>query len=173
MITLELAKKLIANQFPEYANLDIVSVEKQGHDNRTYRLGADFLIRMPVAGSYALKVPTEHKFLPKLASQLSVIIPEPIKMGAPSKDYPYPFSIYKWLEGQSANHLTIYDPILESIALQLANFWLFAISRSIEMTVNKVYSGAVNLKIYRKTSKNEPISTPTRHQITSNCIPKR
>jgi len=122
MITIELAKKLIANQFPEYANLDIVSVEKQGHDNRTYRLGPDLLIRMPVAGSYALKVPKEHKLLPKLSSQLSINIPEPIKIGAPSKDYPYPFSIYKWLEGQSANHLTIDDTILESIALQLANF---------------------------------------------------
>ena len=50
---------------------------------------------------------------------------------------------------------------------------LFAISKSIEMNVNKVYSGEVKLEIYRKTSENEPISTPTRHQITANSIPKR
>jgi len=37
--TLDLARKLIAEQFPEYASLPIVDVEKQGHDNRTYRLG--------------------------------------------------------------------------------------------------------------------------------------
>src|ERR1700733_11887318 len=98
-ITPALARKLIADQFPEYAHLSIISVEKQGHDNRTYRLGNDMLIRMPTAESYALKVPKEQALLPKLASHLTVNIPAPIKMGRPSKDYPYPFSIYKWLEG--------------------------------------------------------------------------
>ena len=58
-ITLELAKKLIANQFPEYAHLRVSEVEKQGHDNRTYRLGEDMLIRMPTVEFYALKVPKE------------------------------------------------------------------------------------------------------------------
>jgi aminoglycoside phosphotransferase (APT) family kinase protein len=54
--TLDLARKLIAEQFPEYASLPIVDVEKQGHDNRTYRLGDHMLIRMPTAADYALKV---------------------------------------------------------------------------------------------------------------------
>ncbi len=31
----DLARKLIAEQFPEYSNLPITDVEKQGHDNRT------------------------------------------------------------------------------------------------------------------------------------------
>ncbi|MGL5741961.1 MAG: GNAT family N-acetyltransferase [Legionella sp.] len=48
-ITPDLARKLIAEQFPEYAHLPITSVEEQGHDNRTYRLGKDLLIRMPTA----------------------------------------------------------------------------------------------------------------------------
>lgn len=54
MPTLDLACKLIEEQFPEYANLPIVAVEKQGHDNRTYRLGRNMLIRMPTAADYAL-----------------------------------------------------------------------------------------------------------------------
>ena len=45
--TLDLARKLIEEQFPEYASLLVVDVEKQGHDNRTYRLGEHMLIRMP------------------------------------------------------------------------------------------------------------------------------
>jgi aminoglycoside phosphotransferase (APT) family kinase protein len=49
MPTLDLARKLIVEQFPEYACLPIVDVEKQGHDNRTYRLGEHMLIRMPTA----------------------------------------------------------------------------------------------------------------------------
>lgn len=37
-ITLKLARKIIDDQFPEYTNLAITTFEKQGHDNRTYRL---------------------------------------------------------------------------------------------------------------------------------------
>ena len=53
-ITVDLAHKLIIEQFPEFADLAVKSVEKQGHDNRTYRLGSDLLIRMPTEESYAL-----------------------------------------------------------------------------------------------------------------------
>lgn len=89
---LELSYKLIARQFLEYAHLSIIDVEKQGHDNRTYKLGNDMLIRMPTAESYALKIPQEQKLLPQLAKYLSLSIPVPIKIGQPSKDYPYPYS---------------------------------------------------------------------------------
>lgn len=74
-ITSDHAKRLIYQQFPEFSHIDIQPVKLQGHDNRTFRLGNDNLIRMPTAESYALKVPTEQKLLP---------IPEPKKMGVPS-----------------------------------------------------------------------------------------
>ena len=109
-------------QFPEYSNLLISEVELQGHDNRTYRLGNDLLIRIPTAESYALKVAMEQDLLAKLAKYLSVDIPAPIKMGVSSEIFPYSFSIYKWLEGKSANHLAKDDIMLESVALQLAVF---------------------------------------------------
>ena len=47
--TLDLARKLIAEQFHEYASLPITDVKKQGHDNRTYSFGRHMLIRMPTA----------------------------------------------------------------------------------------------------------------------------
>ena len=122
MPTLDLARKLIAEQFPEYASLTIVDVEKQGHDNRTYRLGDQMLIRMPTAAAYALKVPKEQELLPKLAKCLSFSIPAPIKMGKPSTDYPYPFSIYKWLSGKSINLLTLTDQEKEQLAFDLSKF---------------------------------------------------
>lgn len=121
-ITADLAHKLIAEQFPEYAHLPIVSVKKQGHDNRTYRLGSNMLIRMPTADSYALKVPIEQEILPQLASYLTVRIPAPIRMGAATHDYPYPFSIYKWLEGTSINLLVLDNVYLEKLAFDIANF---------------------------------------------------
>ncbi len=122
IITIELARKLVAEQFPEYASFTIVDVEKQGHDNRTYRLGEHMLIRMPTAVDYALKVPKEQELLPQLAKRLSASIPAPIKMGKPSTDYPYPFSIYKWLPGKSINLLTLTAQDKEQLAFDLAKF---------------------------------------------------
>jgi len=80
------------------------------------------LIRMPTAKEYALKCEIEHELLPKLAPYLNVSIPSPIKMGAPSQDYPYPFSIYKWLEGTSINLITIDNKKLEQLAFDIAKF---------------------------------------------------
>ena len=122
MPNLELARKLIAEQFPEYSNLPITDVEKQGHDNRTYRLGDHMLIRMPTAGEYALKVPKEQELLPQLDKPLRVSIPAPIKMGKSSGDYPYPFSIYKWLPGKSINLLALTEQDKEQIAFGLTKF---------------------------------------------------
>ena len=121
-LSVHLARKLIAEQFPEYADLPITDVEKQGHDNRTYRLGEHMLIRMPTDGDYALNVPKEQELLPQLAKCLSISIPAPIKMGMPSTDYPYPFSIYKWLSGKSINLLTLTDQDKEQLAFDLAKF---------------------------------------------------
>src|SRR5438128_792891 len=108
-INQDLARKLIAEQFSEFVHLPITSVEKQGHDNRTYRIGEAMLIRMPTDESYALKVPKEQKLLPQLAPHLTTQIPVPLKMGIASEIFPFPFSIYKWLDGRSANLLDLDD----------------------------------------------------------------
>jgi aminoglycoside phosphotransferase (APT) family kinase protein len=124
ILTLDLPRKLIAEQFPEYVHLHITDIEKQGHDNRTYRLGPDMLIRMPISADYAEKVGIEQEILPKLAKYLSFSIPTPIKMGQPSKDYPYPypFSIYKYLPGKSINLMMLTDYEKEQLAHDLVKF---------------------------------------------------
>ena len=93
LINVDLVNKLISDQFPEYAHLPVSPVEKQGHDNRTFRLGNDMLVRIPSAQYYALKVPKEQEFLPLLKPYLTVDIPVPVKMGNPSSYYPFNFSI--------------------------------------------------------------------------------
>lgn len=121
-ITTKLARKLILEQFPEYGSLPITSVERQGHDNRSFRLGDEMLIRMPTDEQYALKVAKEQDLLPKLSSHLRVDIPAPIKMGHPSVNYPYHFSIYKWLEGISINLIDKKTIDLEKLAFDMAKF---------------------------------------------------
>lgn len=112
VLNIEQISELIQLQFPEYAHLSITSVEYQGHDNRTYRLGNELLIRMPTNELYALKVALEQEILLKLTPHLTISIPKPIKQGSPSKKYPYPFSIYKWLNGCSINLLSLNENTL-------------------------------------------------------------
>ena len=121
-ITQALAGQLISSQFPEFGHLPIQPVKIQGHDNRTFRLGTDMLVRMPTAEPYALRVSTEQEWLPKLAPHLSISIPTPIALGKPSDDYPMPWSIYGWLNGKSANGLVLDKDNLEHIAVDLSQF---------------------------------------------------
>lgn len=60
-------------------------------------------IRLPSAAEYAAQVQKEQQWLPYLALHLSTQIPEPIAQGQPPKNYPWNWSIYKWIIGASAN----------------------------------------------------------------------
>lgn len=121
-INIDLVQQLIVSQFPQWAHLPIVPFEFGGCDNRTFHLGNAMSIRLPSAEEYARQVKKEQEWLPKIATHLPLPIPEPIAMGMPSKDYPWYWSIYKWLEGESANCLMLSDAHLEIIAAQLAQF---------------------------------------------------
>lgn len=121
-ISLSLATNLIAEQFPQWAHLPIRPVELNGSDNRTFRLGEEMSIRLPSAEGYALQIQKEQKWLPILAPQLSFRIPEPLALGHPSKNYPWTWSVYKWIEGMSANSLVLDDLSLKPIASELAEF---------------------------------------------------
>lgn len=119
-ITILLATELIAEQFPQWAHLPIGSVKINGWDNTTFRLGDTLSIRLPNAAEYAEQVQKEQHWLPKLAAHLSVAIPEPIALGQPAKNYPWHWSVYRWLEGENANLDNIDD--MFSFATELAEF---------------------------------------------------
>ena len=77
----QLVRSLLRAQFPEYAHLPIAQVVPGGHDNRTFRVGEHVAARLPSAAPYAAHIPVEHEFLPRLARELPVRIPEPLGLG--------------------------------------------------------------------------------------------
>ena len=107
---LDLARRLVAAQFPQWADLPVHEVELSGWDNRTYRLGDSLSIRLPRSGFYREQVAKEQYWLPRLARQLPVPIPRPVAHGAPGLGYPYEWSVYAWLEGSPATLDRISDP---------------------------------------------------------------
>lgn len=119
-INVALVRHLVATQFPQWANLPIRPVEPSGWDNRTFHLGNQMTVRLPSAEGYAPQVEKEHQWLPKLAPLLPLPIPVPLAKGSPAGVYPWPWSIYQWLPGESATVGRIAD--LPAFATSLAEF---------------------------------------------------
>ena len=115
-----LARRLVAAQFPRWADLPVEPVEVDGWDNRTFHLGARMTVRLPSAAAYALQVEKEHRWLPKLAPHLPLPIPVPLAKGAPGDGYPWSWSVYRWLEGETAATGRITD--LDQFGTALARF---------------------------------------------------
>ncbi len=98
-ITAELAARLVAAQFPQWADLPVRRVEPGGWDNVTFRLGAGLSVRLPSGPGYAQQVDKEHRWLPLLAGRLPLPIPQPLARGVPGCGFPWPWSVYRWLPG--------------------------------------------------------------------------
>ena len=119
-IDASLVRQLVAAQFPHWADLPITPAVPQGWDNRTFRLGADLSVRVPSAAGYVPQVEKEHRYLPRLAPLLPLPIPVPLAQGAPGAGYPFPWSVYRWLPGETAATARIDDP--SAFATTLAQF---------------------------------------------------
>jgi aminoglycoside phosphotransferase (APT) family kinase protein len=119
-ITVDLVHSLIANQFPQWADLPVRTVELDGWDNRTFRLGDELSVRLPSAERYVPQVEKEHRWLPWLRARLPLPIPEPVARGRPGCGYPWPWSVCSWIEGEPAALVAGLDRIL--LARNLAAF---------------------------------------------------
>lgn len=101
-IDVELVRNLVASQFPEWAHLAVNPVAVQGNDNQNFRLGDRLSVRLPSAPWYATGIDKEQRWLPRLAQHLPLPIPVPIALGQPCEIYPCHWSVYLWLEGETA-----------------------------------------------------------------------
>jgi len=115
-----LVRRLIAAQFPQWADLPIRPVANDGWDNSTFHLGSEMSVRLPSAAAYALAVDKEHRWLPVFAPHLPTSISVPLAKGAPGEGYPHAWSVYRWLGGEPASLQNIAD--LTAFAINLAEF---------------------------------------------------
>lgn len=115
-----LAARLVASQFPQWADLPIRPVAQSGWDNRTFHLGETMSVRLPSAARYAPQVELEHRWLPELAGRLPLPIPAPLARGAPGEGYPWPWSVCGWIEGETALAAGVED--LGRFATELGGF---------------------------------------------------
>ena len=95
-----LVRRLVAVQFPQLAGLPVRAVQSTGTVNAIYRIGDDLCARLPRLQRYTGDLVGELRWLPWLAPRLSLQVPEPVAVGHPASGYPFPWAIYRWLDGQ-------------------------------------------------------------------------
>ncbi len=121
-----LVRRLVASQFPQWSDLPVWPVAASGWDNRTFHLGEHMIVRLPSAADYEMQVEKEQLWLPRLAPLPPLPIPAPLALGEPTEGYPWKWSIYRWLDGDTAVPERIAN--LRDFAASLAQF-LIALQR--------------------------------------------
>jgi aminoglycoside phosphotransferase (APT) family kinase protein len=115
-----LVRRLLASQFPEWAELPVERVPSSGTVNALYRLGDDLVVRLPRMDWGIGAVARELQWLPLLAPRLPIAIPEPLALGRPADGYPHEWGVYRWLEGETPRPGALGDA--HSLARELAAF---------------------------------------------------
>jgi aminoglycoside phosphotransferase (APT) family kinase protein len=129
-IDADLVRRLLAEQSPDLADLTVVGVESTGTVNALFRVGSEFVARLPLVAGWSEGIDREWRWLPWLSSRVaSVRLPEPIVRGQPTSDFPFPWAVYRWIVGTPYQDDLVADE--RSAAATLARFVLEL--RSIEV----------------------------------------
>jgi aminoglycoside phosphotransferase (APT) family kinase protein len=96
-----LVERLLQAQHPDLAGQSLRFVAS-GWDNAIYRVGENLAVRLPRRMLAAGLIEKEQRWLPEFANRLSTTIPAPVRIGVPSAEFPWPWSVTPWLDGDVA-----------------------------------------------------------------------
>jgi aminoglycoside phosphotransferase (APT) family kinase protein len=119
-IDVGLVRRLLAAQFPQWSGLPLTPVYSAGLDNMMYRLGGELAVRLPRRRASAGQTEKEQRWLPILAPELPLEVPEPVGAGKPGEGYPWHWTVTRWLTGRIAPLEPVAD--LRQSATVLAEF---------------------------------------------------
>lgn len=115
-----LVRRLLVAQFPQWAGLPLEPVASSGTENALYRLGDDMVVRLPRTDWAVGGLENAHGWLPRLAPLLPFEVPVPLALGIPAEGYPWPWSVYSWIEGENPTAGRVADS--DSLAQDLVRF---------------------------------------------------
>ncbi|WP_040167455.1 aminoglycoside phosphotransferase family protein [Microbacterium gorillae] len=117
-VTVPLVRDLLAAQHPDLLiRRDLVPFA-EGWDNVMLRLGTDLLVRLPRRAVAVDLLQNEQRWLPELQRVLPATVPVPVRVGAPSGEYPWPWSVLTWTPGMPVGMVSVHDrrPLAEPLA---------------------------------------------------------
>jgi aminoglycoside phosphotransferase (APT) family kinase protein len=112
-----LVGRLISAQFPQWAELRLSRVPSAGTDHALFRLGPELAVRLPRIPGSTGQAEKEAHWLPLLAPQLPLAVPTPLALGEPGEDYPWHWSVCRWLDGETLADSDLADPTAAAVSL--------------------------------------------------------
>ena len=109
-----LVRRLVAEQFPEWAELPLRRVLPEGTEHAIFRLGNQLMVRLARRDGPTKPGGKEFDWLPRLAPLLPLEVSVPIAQGRPSGDFPWFWQVHTWIEGAVV-------PVDETDTIQAAN----------------------------------------------------
>ncbi|MFI5910085.1 aminoglycoside phosphotransferase family protein [Dactylosporangium sp. NPDC051541] len=117
-VSVDVVRNLVRGQ---HADLDgPLRLVANGWDNAIFRLGSDLAVRVPRRRIAAALIEHEQRWLPELGPVLPIAIPAPVRIGRPSAEYPYPWTITAWIDGTVVTRVPVGERGV--FAEQLAGF---------------------------------------------------
>lgn len=117
VVSIDLAGRLVADQFPDWTGLELRSVGAGGSDNVMIRLGAGLVLRFPRLASAVGALETELRWLGWAAGVSPLAVPEVVAEGRPGCGYPFPWAVLRWMPGQDAQMAPPGDDLAAARAL--------------------------------------------------------
>jgi aminoglycoside phosphotransferase (APT) family kinase protein len=106
-IDLAVVRQLLAARHPDLAGLALEQVA-EGWDNVMVRVGPDLCARLPRRAVAVELILAEQRLLPRLAPQLPLPVPAPVRTGGPVPGvYDWPWSLVLWLPGAPVGTRTL------------------------------------------------------------------
>ena len=106
-VTLDTVRRLVGQQFREWAHMPVTVVESEGTVNAIFRIGDQLAARFPLQPgdieAIRRSLESEAEAARELLGRTRFPIPEPVALGDPGPGYPLPWSVQTWLPGITAS----------------------------------------------------------------------
>jgi aminoglycoside phosphotransferase (APT) family kinase protein len=110
-VAVETVRRLIAEQFPHWADLSVRPLDSSGTVNALFRIGDHLTGRFPLQPTEAAAarrwLEDEAEAARELAGRTAYATPEPVVIGEPGAGYPLPWSVQTWVPGIPAAEVDV------------------------------------------------------------------
>jgi aminoglycoside phosphotransferase (APT) family kinase protein len=96
-----LVRALVDSTFPDWAPLPLRRLDASGSSNAQFRLGDEYLVRLPRQPGGTATIDKEAHWLPRVGPSLPVAVPDVVAVGEPRLGYPERWSVVRWLDGHA------------------------------------------------------------------------
>jgi len=100
-IDVTLVRRLLMRSLPQLAALPVEPLAATGSSNALFRLGEDLLVRLPRQPGGSATIEKEARWVPSIASSVSVLLPETVAVGEPGFGYGERWAVTRWIEGRT------------------------------------------------------------------------